>query len=122
VLGASITKRLMAAGAWGSGPWPTGCSYREKLFKIQLSRESLLSLPMAKAKPRQLRQLLAKNIRRLRHELGISQEELAFRARVHRTYMSSIERAHRNVAIVSIEKIAKALDVKPHQLLLDERR
>jgi transcriptional regulator with XRE-family HTH domain len=77
---------------------------------------------MATAKPGKLRQVLAKNIRRLRAELGISQEELAFRARVHRTYMSSIERGHRNVAIDNIEKIAAALEVKPHQLLLDDRR
>lgn len=77
---------------------------------------------MAKAKPGQLRQVLAKNIRLLRHELGMSQEELAFRAKVHRTYMSSIERAHRNVAIDNIEKIARALEVEPYQLLKDERR
>jgi transcriptional regulator with XRE-family HTH domain len=77
---------------------------------------------MAKAKPGKLRQVLADNIRRLRHELGISQEELAHRAKIHRTYMSSIERAQRNVAIDNVEKIAKGLEVKPHQLLLDGRR
>ena len=36
--------------------------------------------------------------------------------------MSSVERAQRNIAIDNIEKIAKALDVKPHQLLMDGRR
>lgn len=76
---------------------------------------------MATAKPGKLRQVLADNIRRLRDEMGISQEELAHRAKVHRTYMSSIERARRNVAIDNIEKIAKALEVKPHQLLDDRR-
>ncbi len=77
---------------------------------------------MARAKPGQLRQVLAKNIRSRRQELGISQEELAYRAKIHRTYMSTVERGLRNVAIDNIEKIAKALGVKPHQLLMDERR
>ena len=72
---------------------------------------------MAKAKLRLLRQVLADNIRRFRRELGISQEELAHRAKIHRTYMSSIERAQRNIAIDNIEKIANGLEVKPHQLL-----
>ena len=53
---------------------------------------------MAKAKLGLLRQVLADNIRRFRRELGISQEELAHRAKIHRTYMSSIERAQRNIA------------------------
>lgn len=75
---------------------------------------------MAKAKPGRMRQVLAKNIRHLRHQLGISQEELAHRARVHRTYMSSIERGQRNVAIDNIEKIAVGLEVRPHRLLLED--
>ena len=76
---------------------------------------------MAKAKPKELRQVLAKNIRLLRHALGLSQEELAYRAKIHRTYMTSIESARRNVSIDNIEKIAKALEVKPHELLKDQR-
>jgi transcriptional regulator with XRE-family HTH domain len=77
---------------------------------------------MATAKPGKLRQVLAKNVRLLRHELGISQEELADRAGVHRTFMGAIERAEQNLSIDSIEKIAKALEVKPHQLLMDGRK
>ena len=77
---------------------------------------------MATARPGKLRQVLAKNVRLFRHELGITQEELAHKAKVHRTYLGMIERAERNLSIDNIEKIAKALEVKPHQLLLDERR
>jgi transcriptional regulator with XRE-family HTH domain len=77
---------------------------------------------MATAKPGKLRQVLAKNVRLFRHELGITQEELAHKAKVHRTYLGMIERAERNLSIDNIEKIAKALEVKPHQLLMDERR
>lgn len=79
-------------------------------------------LGVAKAKLGLLRQVLADNIRRFRRELGISQEELAHRAKIHRTYMSSIERAQRNIAIDNIKKIANGLEVKPHQLLMDGRR
>jgi len=68
-----------------------------------------------------MRQVVAKNIRLLRNNLEISQEELAFRAKLNRTYVGSIERAERNVSIDNIEKIAKALDVDPHQLLMERR-
>jgi transcriptional regulator with XRE-family HTH domain len=48
-------------------------------------------------------------VRKRRHELGISQEELAGRADLHRTYVADIERGTRNVALISIEKLARAL-------------
>jgi transcriptional regulator with XRE-family HTH domain len=74
------------------------------------------------AKPGKLRQVLAQNIRLLRKDLSLSQEELAHRAKVHRTYMGSIERSEQNISIDNIEKIANALEVEPHQLLSDKRR
>jgi len=52
---------------------------------------------------------------RLRNE--ISQEELAFRCGLHRTYISDIERGSRNVSLINIKKIAKALGVKASALL-----
>lgn len=58
-----------------------------------------------------------KNVRRLREKLGISQEELAHRASVHRTYCSDIERATRNPSITIVEQFAKALGVKAGELL-----
>ena len=45
----------------------------------------------------------------LRRERGLSQEELAFRAGLHRTYVSSAERGQRNVSLVNIEKLCTAL-------------
>jgi transcriptional regulator with XRE-family HTH domain len=48
-------------------------------------------------------------ITKRRHELGISQEELADRAGLHRTYVSDIERGERNPSLVNIEKLAHAL-------------
>lgn len=50
-----------------------------------------------------------KRVRYLRIKLGLSQEELAARANVHRTYIGMIERAEKNITLGNIEKIAKAL-------------
>lgn len=50
-------------------------------------------------------------VRELRKEKEISQEELADRAGVHRTYIGMIERGEKNITIVNIQKIAKALGV-----------
>lgn len=44
-------------------------------------------------------------------ELGISQEELAYRAGVHRTYIGMIERAERNITLSNLKRIADALQV-----------
>jgi transcriptional regulator with XRE-family HTH domain len=51
-------------------------------------------------------------VRNLRKERGLSQEELAHRAGLHRTYIGMIERAEKNITIVNIEKISIALDVE----------
>ena len=50
-------------------------------------------------------------LRQIRKQKKISQEELAFRAKLHRTYVSDVERGSRNISIKNVEKIAKALDV-----------
>lgn len=60
---------------------------------------------------------LAENIRHKRNELGISQEELAFRADVHRTYIGMVERAEKNVSLIYAEKIAKALGTTISELI-----
>jgi len=61
--------------------------------------------------------LFAANVVRLRKELGFSQEELAERSGLHRTYIGSIERAERNISIKNLARIAKALNVTPCTLL-----
>jgi transcriptional regulator with XRE-family HTH domain len=55
------------------------------------------------------RKIFAQNVRLRRSKLGLSQEALAARAGLHRTYIGSIERAERNVSIDNMEKIATAL-------------
>ena len=62
-------------------------------------------------------QRVGANLRRAREERGISQEELADRAGLHRTYVSGVERGVRNPTVVVLEKIAKALKVKASTLL-----
>jgi transcriptional regulator with XRE-family HTH domain len=57
------------------------------------------------------------SVRNLRLRLGISQEELAERAELHRTYISGIERGARNVTLRNIERLAKALGVTTSDLL-----
>jgi len=59
----------------------------------------------------ELRLLLGNAIKEQRTALGISQEELASRAGLHRTYVSEVERGERNPSITSIEKLARALEV-----------
>jgi len=53
--------------------------------------------------------------KRLAH--GLSQEELANRSGVHRTYIGMIERAEKNITLKNIEKIAKALDISIDELM-----
>jgi transcriptional regulator with XRE-family HTH domain len=62
-------------------------------------------------------QHFAANVRRLRRERGLPQEELAFEAGLHRTYISGIERGVRNVGIDNIGVIATALGVDPGELV-----
>jgi CheY-like chemotaxis protein len=58
-----------------------------------------------------LKALLGAAIKSQRSTLGISQEELAYRAGLHRTYISDVERGARNPSIESIEKLARALEI-----------
>lgn len=64
-----------------------------------------------------LRAIFAGNIKRLRKERGMSQEDLAFESGLHRTYISGIERGIRNVGLDNIGVIATALSVRPEELL-----
>ena len=67
-----------------------------------------------------LRDVLAKNMRRLRAARGLSQEALAHECGINRTYLSGIERSERNVSIDNIARIAKGLHVDPWRLLKDD--
>lgn len=70
-------------------------------------------------RPRNCRlvRVFGKNVRDRRLAARLSQEELAERAGVHRTYIGMIERFEKNVTIYNIERVASALGVKPAALL-----
>lgn len=57
------------------------------------------------------------NVRFFRNQNGISQEHLAARAFLHRTYIGSIERGERNISLENIIKVAHALGISPEKLL-----
>ncbi len=57
------------------------------------------------------RKQFAKKLKVLRNKAGFSQEELGFKAGLHRTYIGSIERAEQNISIDNIHKLAKALKI-----------
>lgn len=63
---------------------------------------------------------IANNMRKLRQERGLSQEKLAELCNLHRTYIGSVERGERNVAIDNIERIAIALEVSVETLVSDD--
>ncbi len=63
------------------------------------------------------RALFGARVRYLRTKAGWSQEELAFQCELDRTYIGGVERGERNISLLNIIKIAKALSVDPPDLL-----
>jgi transcriptional regulator with XRE-family HTH domain len=59
-----------------------------------------------------IREAFGARVRELRHNAGLSQEELATTANLDRSYIGGVERGERNVSLVNIHKIARALKVK----------
>ena len=64
-----------------------------------------------------MRKQVGLNVQRIRKEKGWSQEELAFRAGLHRTYVSGVERGIRNPTVLVLGQFAEALEVTPSTLL-----
>jgi transcriptional regulator with XRE-family HTH domain len=59
------------------------------------------------------------NVRQRRTELNLSQEELASRCGLHRTYVGAVERGERNISLRNICALAEALECRPAELLAD---
>lgn len=68
-----------------------------------------------------LRGRVARNLRRLRQEKSVSQEELAHRAQVNRNYVGMVEREEYSVSVDMLEKLAAALDVDPMEFLRTDK-
>lgn len=63
-----------------------------------------------------LRKQFGDKVREMRKKLGLSQEELGFKANIHRTYIGAIERGEQNVSLDNIGKLAKTLKIKLAEL------
>lgn len=66
---------------------------------------------------RDWRKIFGQNVRRLRTQAGLTQEELAFEANIDLTYVGGIERGNRNPSLLVMAKIADALEVPLTSLL-----
>jgi transcriptional regulator with XRE-family HTH domain len=69
--------------------------------------------------PSSIKARFGTSVRELRNQRGLSQEELAERAGLHRNYIGGIERGERNIALKNIVKLAKALSVPSKDLFAD---
>ena len=58
-----------------------------------------------------------KRLRQIREQVGVSQEKLGEKAKLHRTYVSSVERGKRNISLLNIERLARALGVSLRDLM-----
>jgi transcriptional regulator with XRE-family HTH domain len=61
-------------------------------------------------------------IKARREELGVTQEELADRSGINRTYLSDVERGYRNICLLNIERVASALSVPLSELFKEVER
>ena len=75
---------------------------------------------VSKAVARARRRAFGRRLRALRAERELSQEALAELAGIHRTYVGSVERGERNVALDNIHALAAALGVSPARLVADD--
>lgn len=60
-----------------------------------------------------LREIVARNLRQIRHAKGMSQEELADRAGINRNYVGMLERSEHAATVDMLEQLAAALDIEP---------
>lgn len=67
------------------------------------------------------KKVVGSKVRELRMRLGVSQEDLAETADLHRTYIGALERGETNISLVNLVRISRALKVRP-SVLLEEIR
>lgn len=64
-----------------------------------------------------LEQVFGEELRKIREEKGLSQEQLGFDSDYHRTYISQLERGQKSTSLKAVFRIAQALGVKPSELI-----
>ena len=70
---------------------------------------------------RDIKKVIGANIKRYRQELGLSQEDLANKADLHRTYIGGVERGERNITVESLQRITDALGVLITDIVSEEK-
>ena len=68
-----------------------------------------------------LTDIFGRNLRRLRLQAGLSQEDLAHKVGVHRNFIGALERGERNPTLVSVERVADALGAEPSEMFREAR-
>ena len=76
-----------------------------------------VTVPRRMAQRSQSHAAFGRAVREQRDAAGISQEELAYRSGMHRTYIGGIERGERNLSYTNLLRLARALGVRPSELL-----
>jgi transcriptional regulator with XRE-family HTH domain len=69
-----------------------------------------------------LRDILATNLRRLRNEKGLAQNDLAYEAKVSRSYLSQLEKGAFYASLKILEKLSRALGVQPYELIVPPKK
>ena len=67
--------------------------------------------------PADIKSVVGAKVRKLREKNDLSQEQLGFESGLHRNYIGGVERGERNIGVVNIGRLAKALGVRPRELL-----
>ena len=74
-------------------------------------------MPPARQRRRDLNLDVGRNLRRLRNKTGVSQDEFADLAGLHRTYIGAVERGERNITLDTLQRLATALKADVEELL-----
>jgi DNA-binding XRE family transcriptional regulator len=72
---------------------------------------------MAKARDARVKREFGDRLRAVRKQKGLSQEALALACELDRTYIGGVERGERNISLLNIHKIARALDISARELM-----
>jgi transcriptional regulator with XRE-family HTH domain len=67
-----------------------------------------------------IKKVFGRNLKKYRTAFGLSQEALAERCGLHRTYVSDVERFQRSISLDNIQKIAEALEIETYKLFIDD--
>lgn len=79
------------------------------------------SLTIIGSMERAIQNILGHNMKYYRQKIGLSQEALADKALLHRSYVGAVERGKRNICLVNLVRLAEALEIEPCQLLMSDK-